>query len=83
MQYNEFGKFIRHKRKNWKPQISLNEFAINNGIETSVLSRIETQKQGISLERLAQIASGFSMNVSELVAEYEKYYIKLQKNKKE
>ncbi len=74
MQYTEFGKFIRRKRKSLKPKISLNNFAINNGIETSALSRIETQKQGISLDRLAQIANGFNVSVSELIAEYEQTY---------
>lgn len=72
MQYNEFGKFLKEKRTNLKPKVSLNQFAVDCGMETSALSRIENQKQGISLERLEQIANGYGILVSELVAEYEK-----------
>lgn len=72
MQYNEFGKFLKEKRTNLQPEVSLNKFAIDCGMESSALSRIENQKQGISLERLEQISNGYGILVSELVAEYEK-----------
>lgn len=72
MQYENFGKFIRDKRKKEIPQMSLNEFAIFCEIEPSVLSRIETQKQNIKLSILSKIAEGFNLKLSELLNEYEK-----------
>lgn len=71
MQYTNFGKFLRHKRETLCPKVSLNQFALENGIEPAALSRIERQKQGISLERLSQIANGYGVLISELIAEYE------------
>lgn len=72
MQYKNFGKFLRKKRESIKPKIALNKFAINNGIEPAILSRIETMKQDVKLVVLGKIAKGMSMTVSELLDEYEK-----------
>ena len=69
MQYNNFGKFLRDKRE--KMQITLNKFALQNDIEPAILSRVETQKQGVSLFVLGKIANGFGITVSELIKEYE------------
>lgn len=69
MQYKNFGKFIRNKRKQLR--ISLNKFALQNDIEPAILSRVETLKQGISLVVLGKIAKGFGMNLSDLIKEYE------------
>ena len=71
MQYSEFGKFLRRKRESLHPEVSLNNFALENGIEPAALSRIERQKQGIILERLEQIANGYGVFISELLSEYE------------
>ena len=71
MQYLEFGKFIREKREALSPKRSLNEFALNNGLEPATLSRIETCKQGIKLTDIAKIAKGFNMLASKLLEEYE------------
>ena len=71
MQYSEFGKFLRRKRESLHPEVSLNNFALESGIEPAALSRIERQKQGIILERLEQIANGYGVFISELLSEYE------------
>ncbi len=72
MQYKNFGKFLRNKRESIKPKMALNRFAINNGIEPAILSRIETLKQDVKLAVLGKIANGMEMTVSELLYEYEK-----------
>lgn len=69
MQYQDLGKFIRYKRK--QTGVSLNKFAIDNDIDSAILSRIETQKQDIKLNILNKIAKGFNMLVSEFISEYE------------
>ena len=74
MQYKEFGKFLRHKRENLKPKISLNKFALNNDIEPATLSRIETMKQSIKLDTLGKLAEGYGVLASELLTEYESLY---------
>ena len=76
MQYINFGKFIKEKRKALSPQVSLNSFALENDIDPATLSRIENQKQGISLKLLGNIANGFKTSGSKLLAEYEKMYTK-------
>lgn len=69
MQYNNFGKFLYNKRQ--ALGCSLNKFALNNGIEPAILSRIENLKQDIKLQVLAKIAKGYNISVSELLHEYE------------
>ena len=56
------------------PKISLNQFAIENDIEPATLSRIENEKQGISIKLLAKIARGFNTKGSKLLIEYENMY---------
>jgi len=74
MQYINFGQFIRNKRLAISPKISLNQFAIENDIDPATLSRIENEKQGISINLLAKIAHGFNLNGSSLLKEYENNY---------
>ena len=74
MQYLKFGKFIKNKRKALLSKISLNSFAIENDIDPATLSRIENEKQGISLKLLSKIAKGFNQTGSSLLLEYEKLY---------
>ena len=45
MQYKNFGKFLRYKRKKDMPLKSLNNFAFDNNIEPALLSRVENLKQ--------------------------------------
>lgn len=73
MQYDRFGQFIRHKREALTPKVSLNSFAIDNGIEPAILCRVEKQQQDIKLNVIVKIAKGFDMKVSELLSEYEIY----------
>lgn len=70
MQYNELGLYIKQKRK--KKGISLNKFAINNDIDSAILSRIENLKQDIKLNVLKKIANGFSQTPAEFLSEFEK-----------
>ena len=74
MQYVKFGQFIRNKRLAISPKISLNQFAIENDIDPATLSRIENEKQGISINILAKIAQGFQTIGSNLLKEYESKY---------
>ena len=74
MQYDKFGKFLKDKRENLKPKVSLNKFAINNDIEPATLSRIENMKQSIKVDTLAKLADGYGVLASELLAEYERLY---------
>lgn len=69
MQYDNFGKFLRTKRE--ALGVSLNRFALENEIDSAALSRIETQKQGISLSAIAKIANGYGIAVSSLIKEFE------------
>ena len=71
MQYENFGKFLREKREKQIPRVSLNSFELNNNIEPAVLSRIERNMQGISLDVLSKIANGYDILISELFSEYE------------
>lgn len=74
MQYVNFGKFIKAKRKSLLPDISLNKFAIDNDIDPATLSRVENEKQGVSICLLSKIAKGFGTVGSNLLCEYEKLY---------
>ena len=74
MQYDKFGKFLKDKRENLKPKVSLNKFAINNDIEPATLSRIENMKQSIKVDTLTKLADGYGVLASELLAEYERLY---------
>lgn len=71
MQHKGLGKFIRNKRESLSPKISLNTFAFDNGIDSGMLSRIETEKQDIKYCILEKIAKGFNQKVSEFIAEFE------------
>ena len=70
MQYKTLGSYIRQKRE--EKNISLNKFAVNNDIDTAILSRIERNLQDIKLTILVKIANGFDLLPSELLKEYEK-----------
>ena len=72
MQHLEFGKFQKEKRENLVPEISLNKFALDTGIEPATLSRIENMKQGVKLDTIYKIAAKYGLLGSELLAEYEK-----------
>lgn len=69
MQQNSIGKFLRQKREN--TGCSLNQFALDIGIEPSTLCRIENEKQDIKFKALEKIATGFKIKLSELISEYE------------
>lgn len=71
MQHKNFGKFVLNKRISLSPKISLNKFALNNGIEPATLSRIENVKQDLTLDTLYKIAAGFGVKASILLDEYE------------
>lgn len=71
MKYEELGKYIKFKRE--ALGISLNKFAVEAEIESSVLSRIENLKQGIKLNTLINIAKGFNKTPAEFLAEFEKF----------
>lgn len=72
MQYKNFGRYLRAKRESMLPEVALNKFAINNGIEPAILSRVETLKQDVKLGVLAKIAKGLGLTVAELLYDYEK-----------
>ena len=57
------------------PLKSLNNFAFDNNIEPALLSRVENLKQDIKLSVIEKVASAFNIKVSELMKEYEDYYI--------
>lgn len=69
MDYKDLGLYIKQKRERLK--ISLNSFCIANDIEPAILSRIENQKQGIKINSLIKIASGFKMTLAEFLTEFE------------
>lgn len=72
MNYKNFGTYLRFKRESIVPKMTLNKFAIDNGIEPAILSRIETQKQDTKLGVLSKIANGMGLTASELLQDYEK-----------
>ena len=53
MQYKNLGKYIRNKRI--KAGISLNNFAIQNDIELTVLSHIENEKEDIKFNLIKNL----------------------------
>ena len=76
MQYSFLGKYIKHLRI--KNKISLNKFALNNDIDSAILSRIENLQQNIKVNVLVKIAKGFGMTPAEFLTEFEKFKGKLQ-----
>lgn len=70
MQYQNIGKYIRNKRE--KINKSLNGFAADIDVDSSILSRIENAKQDIKLNVLIKIAKGFGQTPSEFLTEFEK-----------
>lgn len=70
MQYDELGLYIKQRRE--KEAISLNKFAIDNDIDSAILSRIENLKQNIKLNILVKIANGFNQTPAEFLTEFEK-----------
>jgi len=71
MQYDNLGLFIKSKREKMYPELSLNEFALNIGVDSSTLSKIENQKQGMNKNTMVKFARGFKMLLSDFVKEYE------------
>lgn len=69
MQYYDFGTYIRNKRL--KLGKSLNTFAADIELDSSILSRIENSLQDIKLQSLIKIANGFSQTPSEFLKEFE------------
>ena len=69
MQYYKLGNFIRKQRENLG--VSLNKFALDNDIDSAILSRIETQKQNIKINVLEKISKGFNMTPAEFLTKFE------------
>lgn len=69
MQYYEIGTYIRNKRL--KSDKSLNQFAADIGLDSSILSRIENSLQDIKLNVLIKIAKGYEQTPAEFLAEFE------------
>lgn len=74
MQYTkDIRDFIREKREaNGK---TLNQFALENGIDPSTLSKLERKEQGMNYKTLINIALGFEDKLSTFFKELEdKHY---------
>ncbi len=71
MQQFDLRDYIKLKRVSKK--ISLNNFAIKNGLTAASLSRIENKKYELKYTMLEKIAKGFSMSPGEFLIEYENY----------
>ena len=71
MLQNNLGKFINQERRALFPNVSLNNFALDIGIEPATLSRIENLKQDVKFTTLNKIAKGFNLQTSEFIAKYE------------
>lgn len=69
MQYSELGTYIKTERK--KLNISLNEFALSNDVDSAILSRIENLKQDIKMNVLKKIANGFGKTPAQFLTEFE------------
>lgn len=69
MNYALLGKYI-HKRRE-KLGTSLNKFAILNGVEPAVLSRIENGRQGVKIKTLENIVKGFNQTIAEFLSDFE------------
>ena len=70
MKYEELGLYIKNQRIAMGK--SLNEFAIENDVDSAILSRIENLKQDIKLTVLRKIAKGFAKSPSEFLSDFEK-----------
>ncbi len=71
MQYLDFGKYIRDRRI--KLGQSLNNFAIQCGIESSTLSRFETEESDVYFQNFIKIANGFNVTPSELLKDFDEF----------
>lgn len=71
MQEKRLGIYIHLRRRSLRPEVSLNAFAIENGIEPATLSRIENLKQDIKYATLEKVANGFKILPSQLILDYE------------
>ena len=69
MQYENFGNFIRTKRKSMEK--SLNNFSFDCDIEPATLSNFERNKSDICFANFIKIAKGFNLTPSQLLAEFE------------
>ena len=78
MQYENLGIYIKQKRS--EMNISLNQFAFSNDIDPAILSRIENLKQGIKINILEKIASGFNKTPAEFLIEFENEFFKNYNN---
>lgn len=73
MQYQaRLSKFIRELRESKK--ITLNSFAIKNGIEPSTLSRIEKGLLELKVSNLEKIAEGFGLSPADFLKKFENKY---------
>ena len=71
MQYLvKLSQYIRNRRKSLG--ISLNQFCIENEIDSSCLSKFENQKQQVLISSLIKIANGFNQTLAEFLTEFEK-----------
>ncbi len=69
MQYYNIGTYIRNRRI--KTGKSLNTFAADIDLDSSILSRIENSKQDIKLQALIKIAKGFEQTPAEFLKDFE------------
>lgn len=72
--YQNISSYIKQRRL--EKGISLNDFCIENEIESATLSRYENGKRKISLMNLVKIANGFEQTPSEFLADFEKRHLK-------
>lgn len=77
MQHFDLRDYIKLKRTNRK--LTLNSFAIRNGIDPATLSRLENKKFEIKYSVLEKIAKGFNLSPGEFLIEYENYVKSLPK----
>ena len=78
MQYENFGNFIRTKRKSMEK--SLNNFSFDCGIEPATLSNFERNKSDICFTNFIKIANGFNLTPSQLLTEFENYTFTIVKS---
>ena len=69
MQYSDFRKFVRYKRK--QQGSTLNNFAFDSNIEPSSLSRFENGKSDILFNNFVKIAKNFGKTPGEFLLEFE------------
>lgn len=71
MQYEKkLAEFIRKTRID--SGVTLNSFAFKNGIDSSTLNRIETNKLELKITNLVKIAAAYGKTPSEFLADFEK-----------